>query len=89
MLGLSIGGYLISVAGEENTDDAQVEADVVPLGARVGGQVAALLVKDNQAVKVGQVLMQLDRADFAARVKQAEAERATAQAQAAVADAQT
>ena len=36
---LAIGGYLLLTAGEESTDDAQVEADVVPVGTRVAGQV--------------------------------------------------
>jgi membrane fusion protein (multidrug efflux system) len=86
---LGIGGYALSTAGQENTDDAQVEADVVPMGARVGGQIAKLLVHDNQTVKAGDVLIELDKADFSAREKQAEAELLTAKAQAAVADAQT
>jgi membrane fusion protein (multidrug efflux system) len=54
----------------------------------VNGQIAKRLVEDNQRVKKGDVLIQIDDADFAARVKQAEAELETARAQAAAADAQ-
>lgn len=86
VLGLGVRAWLR--AGLEETDDAQVEADVVPLGPRVGGQVLAVAVAENQAVKRGEVLLQLDPADLEARLAQAEAELAVAQAQAAAAEAQ-
>jgi membrane fusion protein, multidrug efflux system len=88
VLGLATGVYLLATANQESTDDAQIEADVVPVAARVNGQIAKRLIEDNQRVKRGDVIIQIDDADFAARVKQAEAELATAQAQAASADAQ-
>jgi len=84
----SIGIYMLATANQESTDDAQVEADVVPIAARVNGQIARRVVEDNQRVKKGDVLIQIDDADFAARAKQAEAELETAKAQAAAADAQ-
>jgi membrane fusion protein (multidrug efflux system) len=84
----SIGGYALATAGEESTDDAQVEADVVAVGARVGGQVLKTPVKENTFVKKGELLLEIDAADYQARVKQAQAELATANAQAAQADAQ-
>ncbi len=83
-----IGAYLFMTAGEENTDDAQVSADVVPVGTRVGGQIVRVSIVENQLVKKGDVLAEIDPADYAARVKQADAEVATAAAQAAAADAQ-
>ena len=85
---LAVGVYLLLTAGEENTDDAQVESDVVPIGARVFGQVKTVMVHENDVVKVGQPLLQLDDADYIARLAQAEAELLTAQAQADAADAQ-
>src|SRR5262249_794447 len=74
--------------GKESTDDAQVDADVVTVSARVGGAVAQVQVSDNQAVKKGDLLVEIDSADLAAKVRQNEAELAAAQAQAAAADAQ-
>jgi membrane fusion protein (multidrug efflux system) len=88
VLSLGIGGYMVFTAHLQDTDDAQVEADVVPLSARTGGQVIKVFVQENQAVKVGDVIMQLDEADQLARVRQAEAEVATAQAQAVASEAQ-
>src|ERR1700733_10284805 len=39
--------------GKESTDDAQVDADVVAISARVGGAVLKVYVVDNQQVKAG------------------------------------
>ncbi len=85
---LAAGGWSLLTAGRESTDDAQIEADIVPVATRVAGLVEHLAVQDNQHVKKGDLLLQLDQADFAARVAQAEAELETATAQAAAADAQ-
>ena len=74
--------------GDQSTDDAQVEADVVAIAPRVGGLVTEVLVPDDAAVKQGQPILRLDDADFRVRVRQAEAELETARAQAAAADAQ-
>lgn len=87
-LALLGGGYLWLTAGQESTDDAQLEADVVPLASRVSGQVLRVLVKENASVKAGDPIAELDPADYAARVKQAEGELVSAQAQADAADAQ-
>jgi membrane fusion protein, multidrug efflux system len=85
---LGIGGYAWVTHGKESTDDAQVEADVVPLSTRVAGQVKRVAAQDNAHVKKGDLVLELDDADYAARVQQAEAEVDTAAAQAAAADAQ-
>lgn len=82
------GYYLVTTWNQENTDDAQLDADVVPMAVRTSGLVLKVNVEENQAVNEGDVLMELDEADQAARVKQAEASLANAQAQVAVAAAQ-
>ena len=86
-----VGGiavYSFATANREGTDDAVVEADVVAVTARVPGLVSALLVRDNQMVKAGDAILQLDTADLSARVAQARADLQTAEAQAAGAHAQ-
>jgi membrane fusion protein (multidrug efflux system) len=91
---LALGAALVTAVlvfvnrGNESTDDAQVEADVVPLAPRVGGMVLHVLVADNSRVKKGQPLVELDPADNAAKEKQAEGELATTQAQADAAEQQ-
>jgi membrane fusion protein, multidrug efflux system len=74
--------------GKESTDDAQVDADVVSLAPRVGGQVVTVAVTENQSVKKGDLLLQIDDTDYQARVQQAQAELDSARAQADAADAQ-
>jgi membrane fusion protein (multidrug efflux system) len=85
---LGIAGYMILTAGEEGTDDASVMADMVPVGTRVSGQIVKVHVKENQLVHKGDVIAEIDPADYTAHVKQAEADLASQQAQAAAADAQ-
>jgi membrane fusion protein, multidrug efflux system len=74
--------------GKESTDDAQIEADVVPVASRVGGVVKAARVRDNQLVKAGDVLFELDPEDLDVEVARAAAELEAATAQQASADAQ-
>ena len=88
---VALGGitaYRMVTAGHENTDDAQITSDMVPVGTRVAGAVVHVAVIENQLVKKGDLLVEIDRADYAARVQQAEAELATAKAQATSAEAQ-
>jgi membrane fusion protein (multidrug efflux system) len=84
----AIGIYRAVTTGRESTDDAQITADLVPIGARVMGMVTHVRVRENQPVKKGDVLVELDSADYAARVQQAEAELGTAVAQSQAAEAQ-
>ena len=65
---------------QESTDNAYVRADITPVAPKVEGYVARLLVEDNQRVRAGDVLLVLDSGDFGARLDQAEAELAAAQA---------
>src|SRR5258708_36548338 len=81
------GGYVLVTAGEETTDDAQVAADVVPVGTRVSGQIVKVNIEENQLGKKGDVPAESDSADYAARARQAEAEVAPAAAQTAPARA--
>jgi membrane fusion protein (multidrug efflux system) len=91
IVALAAAGYLLFTTltkGKESTDNAQVGADMVPIAARVGGVLLAVPVADNQAVKKGDLLAQIDPSDYDNKVKQAEAELSAAQAQASAADAQ-
>jgi membrane fusion protein (multidrug efflux system) len=72
--------YLLG-RGHESTDDSQVEGHVATVAARVPGQVKRVLVKDNQEVKAGDVLVELDDRDLAARLAAARADRQAAAAQ--------
>jgi membrane fusion protein, multidrug efflux system len=56
------------------------DAHVSPVASRVTGQVKRVLVKDNERVKTGQVLIELDDSDYAVRVAAAKADLAAATA---------
>ena len=73
----------------EETDDAQIEANISPVIPRVAGYVKEIRVKDNQRVKKGDTLLLLDERDLALRVQQAEAALATAQSNYGAAEATT
>lgn len=66
----------------ESTDDAQVNAHIIPIAPRISGSVIEVLVKDNQTVKKGQVLVRLDPRDFQAKLDDAKAAFALAQGRA-------
>jgi membrane fusion protein (multidrug efflux system) len=65
----------------EDTDDAQIDGDLVALSARVPGTVTAVRVADNQVVKQGDVLVELDPTDLEVAAAQARAAVAQASAQ--------
>jgi membrane fusion protein (multidrug efflux system) len=58
----------------ESTDNAQVDASIVPVLAKVGGYVSQLAVAENQPVKEGDLLVRIDSTEYAVRVVQAQAE---------------
>ncbi|MBV9342543.1 MAG: HlyD family secretion protein [Acidobacteria bacterium] len=66
----------------ESTDDAQIDGHLNPVSARVGGHVERLLVKDNQYVKAGQPLVEIDARDYQVLVARAQADYDNALAEA-------
>ena len=64
----------------QKTDDAYLESDVTPLAARVPGYVQRVAVGDFDAVKKGQVLVELVDADYRAQLAQSEAAAEAAKA---------
>jgi membrane fusion protein (multidrug efflux system) len=66
----------------EDTDDAQVNGHLIQVSARVGGQIAKVFVDENQVVKAGDVIAELDPSDYKVAVENAEAALASAQANA-------
>src|SRR5205814_7131501 len=59
------------------TDDATVRANVVGIAPRVAGQILKLNVQDNQAVKKGDVLFEIDPEDYRLILEKVKAELAT------------
>jgi membrane fusion protein, multidrug efflux system len=70
----------VGAAGVQTTDNATVHAEMTTLSARVSGNVRRVAVQDFQRVKAGELLMEIEPADYDAVVAQAEANVAAAQA---------
>ena len=62
------------------TDDAYVRGDITPLSAKVDGYVHAVAVGDYQAVKAGDLLVEIEHEDYRVRVAQAYADLLAADA---------
>jgi membrane fusion protein (multidrug efflux system) len=63
----------VGAATVQTTDDAYVRAEISRLSSRVAGEVLTVAVTDFQHVKAGDLLIQIDPADYQAQVAQAEA----------------
>lgn len=77
--------YFKHLSTIETTDDAYVTGHVNMVSSRVAGVVKSVVVKDNQFVKAGEVMIQLDPADFQVNVNNeiAALEKARSQSDAA------
>jgi membrane fusion protein (multidrug efflux system) len=75
VLGLGYFVYWFTIGRTHvSTDDAYVNADSADITPQVAGQVIKVLAQDTQAVKQGQVLVQIDPADAKVALDQAQAE---------------
>ena len=72
--------WLWATAGRESTDDAQIDAHVTQVSARVAGTILKVSVDDNQIVDAGAVLVELDPRDYQVAADKARAELADAEA---------
>jgi len=82
---IGLGVWLWVTAGRESTDDAQIDARVTQIAARIGGTIARVAVDDNQRVAAGDVLVEIDPRDHQVAVDKARAELADAEANAVAA----
>lgn len=64
-----------------SSDDANVDGHISAIAPKIAGNVAEVLVKDNQAVKAGQLLVRIDPRDFQAKVNLAKAALMQAESQ--------
>jgi len=75
LAGAAIGGTVLLryLDSYEDTDDAQIDGDIYAVTSRIAGTVKAVYVQDNQEVKAGQLLVELDPRDYDVSVEQAKA----------------
>jgi membrane fusion protein, multidrug efflux system len=89
MVALATGVYYFRfIAPFETTDDAFIEGHVTAIAPQVSGRVARLLVQDNQEVKQGGLLLEIDPRDYEAKLAQAQANLTAARSQLEQAQAQ-
>ena len=65
----------------ESTDDAQIDSHLNGISARIAGTVTAIHADENQFVKAGQLVAELDPSDYSVALTQAQAEMAQKQAE--------
>ncbi len=83
VLAVAVGSVLyfgIHAYFYESTDDAYVQAHALMLSSRIGGTVQKVLVNENDQVKAGQLLAQIDDQDYSAAYNQAVADQSSVQA---------
>jgi len=68
----------------DTTDDAQIDGDISPVVARVGGYVKEIRFVDNQHVTAGDTLVVLDDRDYRIKLEQADADLSSVKAQVGV-----
>jgi membrane fusion protein, multidrug efflux system len=81
--------YALYARTHVSTDDASIDAHIASLSAKVAGQVERVVVEENQKVKKGDLLVEIDPRDFQVKLAQMKAEKdaADAEARRATADA--
>ena len=90
LAGLGFGGRMYWRSQNfVETENAYVAGHVHPISARIAGVVTKVLVDDNQFVKEGQVIAELDPADQGVKLEQIRAQIASVEQQVLQADAQT
>ncbi len=76
LLVAAIGGllYWLHARQFEDTDDAQIDGNLSPIGTRIDGTIVKVYVQNNQIVKIGDPLVDLDPSDNQVSLHQAEAQ---------------
>ena len=75
-------GLFLYFHDRESTDDAQVDGHITPVASKIYGRISKVLVNDNEPVKAGQILAQIDMGDFQAAVDEAKGALALAEGEA-------
>lgn len=83
-----ISGYIHGQRHEE-TDDAQIEANLSPVISKISGYISEVRVQDNQFVNKGDTLLVLDKRDLTMALQQAEAALGTARSNLSSSEAST
>ena len=83
LLAIIVAGvmYWLHSRNYASTDDAFVDGHISQISSQVAGRVIRVAIDDNQEVRSGQILVELDQRDYRVKLDQAEAQRTQAVAQ--------
>ena len=81
-IAIGAGLYWFSHRNIQSTDDAQIEAHVIPMSAKVAGYVTMLHITDNGSIEAGSTLLEIDPRDYQIKRDQVAASLVAAQANA-------
>jgi len=74
LVGAIIGvRYWLYARSHESTDDAFIDGHIIQINPKVAGYIAKVYVNDNQQVKAGDLLVEIDTRDYEVRLRQAQA----------------
>ena len=74
LIGAIIGvRYWLYARAHESTDDAFIDGHIIQISPKAAGYIAKIHVDDNQQVKAGDLLVEIDSRDYEVRVRQAQA----------------
>lgn len=76
--------YFLKVQHYEQTNDAQIDAYLSPINAKVGGYIQKIYFRDNQRVSKGDTLVVIEPDEFSLKQKAAAAELMSAKAKLAI-----
>src|SRR5689334_12925539 len=74
--------HFVYASAHETTDDAFIEGHIIQISPKVTGHIAKVYISDNQHVKKGDLLAEIDSRDYEARLAQAKATELAAQSKA-------
>ncbi|WP_207857699.1 HlyD family secretion protein [Lucifera butyrica] len=80
IIAVGVGGYYYFHRADVSTDDAAIDGRIVVISPKVQGYVKKLNVQDNQIVKAGDVILEIDPTDYINKLNQAKASLAAAKA---------
>jgi membrane fusion protein (multidrug efflux system) len=74
LIGMIVGlRYWLYARSHESTDDAFIDGHIIQISPKAAGYIAKIHVNDNQQVKAGDLLIEIDPRDYEVRVRQAQA----------------
>ena len=79
---VTAGAYYYADRNFETTDDAFIDSHVIPVSAKVAGQVTQVAVKDNQTVNAGDLLAMIDPVPFQSKLAEEQAKLDSAEVEA-------